>query len=317
MDNNIPSRQDWVFGGVDTYKLHKSDLMKTYINKFLIRTQRMFKYEGLPDTIPQKDLELLLQVNGSAVIAKVNNELYAFRGGLGGVPNAYYLPTIAIVANPALHYNKSLEIDKDCVVILNDSLYQGLMPYIRQNAYLLAECDISFKFATINTRIPAIVKATDDSSLKSASEFFKQIELGDELGVIMDEDFEKQLEVYNYASSGTNVTQLIELKQYILGSFYNELGLQSQFNMKREAINTAESTLNEDVLYPLLDDMLEQRRLGLEKINNMFGTNITVDFDSVWKQLRQQAEIDMSLKEAELTTETSTIEDTEEVQDES
>lgn len=302
----IPSRQDWIFECGTKYAFSKERLIRTYITKFLIRTQRMFSYTGLPDTIPQKDLELLLQVNGSATITKANDgKLYAFRGGLGGTPNPYYLPTISIVTNPALQFNKTLTIDKDCVVMLNDSLYEGLMPIIKQNSYLLAECDITFKFATINTRIPSIIKAVDDTSEKSAKEFFKQIEDGEELGVVMDEDFAKSLDVYNYASSGTNVSQIIELKQYIIGSFYNELGLQSPFNMKREAINSAEATLNEDVLYPLIDDMLEQRKQGVDKINAMYGTNISVELDSVWKQLRQQERLDMKIKEAEIDSKSS------------
>ena len=100
-------------------------------------------------------------------------------------------------------------------------------------------------------------------------------------------NFFKKLETIDYAK-GSDIKSLIELKQYILGTFYQELGIQSQFNMKREAINEAEAALSEDILYPLIDDMLVQRQIGLEKVNKMYGTNITVELSSVWKQLREQ-----------------------------
>ena len=58
--------------------------------------------------------------------------------------------------------------------------------------------------------------------------------------------------------------------------------------MKREALNSAESALNDDILYPLIDEMLEQRQKGIEKINELYGTNISVELSSVWKQLREQ-----------------------------
>ena len=66
-------------------------------------------------------------------------------------------------------------------------------------------------------------------------------------------------------------------------SLYNELGLQSNYNMKRESINSGESQLNEDMLHPLIDDMLRERQIALEKVNAMFGTNITVEFNSAWE----------------------------------
>ena len=58
--------------------------------------------------------------------------------------------------------------------------------------------------------------------------------------------------------------------------------------MKREAVNTSEAQLNNDSLLPLIDDMLRQRQIGVEKINKMFGTNITVSLASSWED-RQEA----------------------------
>lgn len=297
--NRVPERNNWIFGE-DDISLNKDELKRLYISKILIRTQRMFSYKNLPKTIPEKDLELLLQVNGSATIAKVDGKLYAFRASLGGVPNPYYLPTVAIIANPALKYNAQLEIDKDCVVILNDALYLGLMPSIKHVSSLLAECDISFKFAAVNIRIPAIIDAPNDTAKAEAEKFLQQIESGEKLGVIADDAFVDGLNVYNYANSNTSITHLIELKQYILGTFYQEIGIQSPFNMKREAINEAEAALSQDILYPLIDEMLEQRKIGLDKINAMFGTNISVELSSVWKQLRKQQDLAFKVEESEI-----------------
>ena len=53
--------------------------------------------------------------------------------------------------------------------------------------------------------------------------------------------------------------------------------------MKREGINSYESQLNDDMLFPTVDDMLERRKEGIEKVNKMYGTNITVELNSSWK----------------------------------
>ena len=286
--DKVPNRSNWSFD-VCGQDLSLDKLSEYYIKDTLIRTQKMFNYSNLPKTIPKEQLELLLQRNGYAVITKVNGELYAFYGGLGGEPNEYYLPTIATVANPALKFSKSMVIDKECVVIKNDVMFMGLMPLIQSTSYLLAQADISFKYALINGRMKAIVTAPNDEVKASLDEMFKQIEKGSSLKVVVDDDLMNELKVSPYGTNDNGI-DIIELKQYIIGSFYQKLGIQSNFNMKREALNSAESALNDDILYPLIDEMLEERQKGVEKINELYGTNISVELSSVWKQLRDQEE---------------------------
>ena len=286
--DKVPNRSNWSFD-VCSQDLSLDKLSEYYIKDTLIRTQKMFNYSNLPKTIPKEQLELLLQRNGYAVITKVNGELYAFYGGLGGEPNEYYLPTIATVANPALKFSKSMVIDKECVVIKNDVMFMGLMPLIQSTSYLLAQADISFKYALINGRMKAIVTAPNDEVKASLDEMFKQIEKGSSLKVVVDDDLMNELKVSPYGTNDNGI-DIIELKQYIIGSFYQKLGIQSNFNMKREALNSAESALNDDILYPLIDEMLEERQKGVEKINELYGTNISVELSSVWKQLRDQEE---------------------------
>ena len=286
--DKVPNRSNWSFD-VCGQDLSLDKLTEYYIKDTLIRTQKMFNYNNLPKTIPKEQLELLLQRNGYAVITKVNGDLYAFYCGLGGEPNEYYLPTIATVANPALKFSKSMIIDKECALIKNDVMFMGLMPLIQSTSYLLAQADISFKYALINGRMKAIVTAPNDETKASLDEMFRQIEKGSSLKVVVDDDLMNELKVSPYGSNDNGI-DIIELKQYIIGSFYQKLGIQSNFNMKREALNSAESALNDDILYPLIDEMLEQRQKGVEKINELYGTNISVELSSVWKQLRDQEE---------------------------
>lgn len=301
--HKVKKRNHWLFNDSSEIDFSKSELKRMYISRMLNITQEMFVYNNLPETIPKKDLELILQVTGCVTIAKVNDKLYAFRGALGGEPNAYYLPTISVVANPYLKFNKSLVIDEDCVVILNDSLYEGLMSIIELNASLLAECDISFKFGAINSRIPSIVTAPDDITKESAELYFDNIVKGDKIGVILSEEFYEKLRTNEFNKNGKSLIELIELKQYILGSFYQSLGIKTIFNMKRESLNEAEANINDDVLHPLIDQMLEQRKLGIERVNKMFNTNIEVELSSIWKKLKEREELSMDVMKSEIDLE--------------
>lgn len=263
--------------------------VRNYVGYMLNRTQRIFEYKGLPDTVPQRMLEFLLQVNGYACFCKVEGDLYAFYGGLGGKPDAYYRPTICVVANPYLKFNKTLQIDKDCVIMRNDSLLYGLLPLFQRYATAMAENDISFRLSSINTRIEFLLSAPDDATRKAAEKFLKDIEEG-KLGVIASNEFLEGIKAQEVGRSMRTFTDLIEYQQYLKASWFNEIGLNANYNMKREKLSMTESQMNNDALLPLVEDMLEQRRAALEKINEMFDMDISVDFASSWEKLLEEME---------------------------
>lgn len=263
----------------------KESCINYYVRYVLNRLQGLFAYDGLPESIPARSLELLLQVNGSATIADVNGSLYAFRAGLGGEPDAYYMPTIAVVANPALKLNKNYTIDDDCIVIPNDSTYTGLMPLLRRYCTSLVENDITMNLADMMMRMTSIITANDDATKYAAEKYIKDIVDG-KLAVLKSSKFidENSLQTQPYAATGqgNQVTQLIEYEQYLKASMLNELGIQMNWNTKRETINGEEAGMNNQALLPLIYDMYEQRRLGVEKVNDMFGTSISVKFGYPW-----------------------------------
>lgn len=261
----------------------KEELTTNQILYMLNRSNEIFKYENLPKTIPKRNLELITQITGFSCWTKVNGELYVFWGGLGGEPNEYYEPTICTVANPYLKFSKNLKIDKDCVIMRNDANFVGLMPMFKRYSTLLTENTISMRLADINARTEYLLSADNENSKESAEEYLKKIIDGD-LGVIGD-----QAVIFNGTKTqaknfGANtITQLIEMEQYLKGSWYNEIGIDANFNMKREALNTSETSQVKNSLNTLLLNMLECRQDAVEKINNMFGTNIKVDFSPEWK----------------------------------
>ena len=84
-----------------------------------------------------------------------------------------------------------------------------------------------------------------------------------------------------------------------------ELGIQSNYNMKRESLNSSETTMDESVLLPLIDDMLNERKIGLEKVNKMFGTNITVKLSSSWEKIREEIKNELAKQELESSQEST------------
>lgn len=259
----------------------KTKNINTYVFNYLNKTNSMFKYHNLPKTIPADTLESFLQRNGYVCIAKYENTLYAFVGGLGGELDVYYQPTICTVANPALNINKDFVIDKDCIIMKNDTNLQGLLPIILRYSSMLVENDISMVLATYNTRIQKIVSASDDNTIASAKEYLSQIVSGKQ-GIIADNAFLKSLDVKDSSTDNKIIEELIKQNQYLKSSMLNEIGLQANTNLKKERLVSAEIESNSESLYPIVDDMLKCRKNALEKVNKMFGTNIEVEFNSSW-----------------------------------
>ena len=277
-----------VNGKILEYVTDKRRSAQSYINYMLIRLQKMFKYENLPDTIPREMLECFLLQSGSCFITKVEGNLYAFQGTMGGEPDPYYRPTLYIVANPALRFNKTLDLWKDGVLMRNDSLWLGLFPLMARYATMLSENLVTIRSADVLLRVVAMLTAPDDKTRTAAELYLRKLEKG-EFGVIGENRFFDGVKLQSPPSNnGSYLTQFIELQQYFKASFYNEIGLNANYNMKREAIMEGESSLNEDSLLPLCDEMLRCRKEDVDRVNAMYGTNISVNFDSAWLQNEQE-----------------------------
>lgn len=305
MAKNLTPGQPYVYTGVYGLATNpvdindKEDAVKLYVTQALCRTQSMFKYKGLPDTIPQRSLELYIQTGGSACIAKVNDELYAFFGTFGGEPDVYYMPRSYIVANPALNFSKEFRIHEDCVVIPNDAMYMGLMPIFRRYSTLLAENDVTLNMTDINIRIVSLLTGNTDRDIASAQQYIEDVKAG-KIGIAMSTPFMEGLKTQPYGEiSGKILTQLIELQQYYKASMFNDIGLNSNYNMKRETIVSAEIELNADALFPFVDNMLYCRQHALKEVNEMFGTDISVELASSWEDLSNSREVQDILEEAE------------------
>lgn len=294
--------------------------VQTYVKYMVNRSLAMFQYHDLPDTIPQEELEKMLQCGGLAVWYKHNNVLYVFNANLGGEGDVYNRPTKAIISNPYLKLNKECIIDEDCVLMLNDSLAVGLIPMYQKYCTIINETDISLILGTVNKRIQILLSANDDNTVASAKQFIKNIEDG-KLGVIAESKLFDSLKTNSVSTSQTNGLQEVwELQQFLKASMYNEIGLNANWNNKREKLNSSEVEMNTDNLYPLVDNMLDCRRKALEKVNEMFGTNITVEFNSSWDyrifngESIHNVETEINMNELDTTSETEnepTIEQTE------
>lgn len=290
---------------------NKDKSVNGYIRKMLAITQAMFVYKGLPETLPQSNLENLLQTNGNVFVTEVDGKMYAFTGGLGGTPSAYNEATEYIVSNASLNLNKSYKIDVDGVLIKNDSGANSLLPIFGKYGVLCSDTLLSLNTCSVLSRITMLISASDDKTKQSADDFVNKIIQGD-FSVIGENAFFKGVNLQSISTQSANqITQLIELLQYFRASAFNEIGLNANYNLKRERLNTSEVQMNVDALNPYVDNMLQERKKAVEKINAMFGTAISVELGSSWAIRKEENKTETETEVTETETETETDTETE------
>lgn len=269
----------------------------TYFKLLTNKCLSLFKWENLPETVDERFLMTQLILNGKVCWFNHQGRIYALNGAPGGEPNVYYEPQTFIVANPIIG-SKTLTIrNKDgsesidgldgVLMALTDIDYEltpaahgGLYGLIYQTAGLLADNISSLNIAQINGRATVAFTADTEALAESAEEVLKDIYSGKPYRVLS-EDILNKITATPLSNSGENNTimTLIEAHQYILASFYNEIGIAGQWNMKRERVNTAETELMTGSLDVSVYNMIKNLKDAVEKINELFGTDIKVELN--------------------------------------
>lgn len=292
---------------------NKEETVRNFAAYMLARTARLEEIHGLPETMPEREIIKLLQTQGYFVTPAPDafpdklepGELYGMTGGLGAKLDAYYFPTICTIANPHIGQRGfSAEVvfedDKEGVLVKHDSYLRGLLPIFNRYATLMAEVDISMVSAIILSRVEVAMAAPDDRTKKSAELFIEKLIKGD-ISVIDSNDFMDGVRGVPLMAGGNTITQLIEAKQYLKAGCFNEIGLNANYNMKRESINSVEAQIDDDALLPLVDDIIYTQQRDFERFNRRFGTNIEVDRASAWRnrEAMAAAEVEQAENEAE------------------
>ena len=293
----------------ERYVKDKKVSARAYYRYLLTRLLRMFQYKNLPDTIPHEILDRYLFKFGIACITEVDGKLYCFSGNLGGPQDVYYRPTEFIISNPHIKtadgqlFTANIPvftdftstplgqptsetgdepIRQDGVLLRNDTEWLGLHPLLSRYAYLMAENTLTLRTADVMLRVIALITAKTDKEQASAIEYIKSLEKG-ELSIMGESPFFEGINLQSPPSqNGSYLTQFIEYQQYLKGSFFGDIGLSANYNMKREAIGKGESTLDQDALLPLAENMLKCRQEDLAKVNSMYNLDISVQFSSSW-----------------------------------
>lgn len=295
-------------GSLKDYNRDREAIFQQFADYLFTRVCGMFEWKNLPETLDPEMMEKCLLRFGYAIVTKVPEEykgggIYCLPGSYGGELNASLLPTTCVVDSTYLRYSKSgLEIGKDCVWVRNDPLALGLTNLLAYYCSQLADFGITMRLQAVNMRVQNILHANDDTALEDAKAFLRDLQEG-KLGVVGGESLDDllQFDTKEFGSRGQqSVKDTIEAMQWLIARFFIEIGLNDNYNMKREAVNSSETEANADTLFPLVDQWLEYRKKGAEEINRLYGCDCSVDFKGAWKKAKEDAERKEELEKAQI-----------------
>lgn len=240
-------------------------------------------------------------LDGAICITDFNEKLYACIGNRGGEPDEYYVPTIFTIANPILG-SKQVKIGKTGVVIYNTKVDQfmftgstpifetGLYDLISQTAALLADNIISINCCQINARVTTFFTADSEAQAVAGEAILKKQYAGKPFQILRSNILEKiNVNPVNSSAQGQNITELVELHNYIIANFFQSIGIKSNNIMKRERLIRDEIESQDDFLQVSVLEILSSWQAGLDEVNELYRTSITVELNPVLiSELMQQ-----------------------------
>ena len=238
-----------------------------------------FLWEGLPDYIPNAFIERNLIWHGRVVAFEDElEELQVFPFIDSGIYNAYALPTTV----QGISYNGYLSrnlTDSDSVIIWDDiahsTPYNDLQQFADRMYNAERACDVNVN----SLKTPVILRVADEGQRLTTRNFASAV-AGNVEYITVSGAYDSNS--YGWLTPNVPVLfpQLQEYKRQIFSEALGYLGIETNMNAKVERQLTGEINMNLGYIEMRRNMRLSSRQLAADQINDMFGTNISVRFNS-------------------------------------
>lgn len=251
-----------------------------------------FKWEGLPENIPQEFLEGYLISNGTCGLFKKGSDYWAIMGGYCGEIKSYlpseYTGALAGVGS----FNG--KVGKDVAVCWNNMTRTPDL-LLMKFANTFAELDISEKINIIFTRLMRIPKVKDQKEKEAIISSINAIVNGKydaiisnniyDISDLLDKGFTKD-DNYLDLTDVNKIDKIQYLNQAMDNNwknFWRLYGQRMQVSSKMAQLTEDELHSNDNVNMILTLQSLEMRERFCEEANKIFGLNLSVKLSECWE----------------------------------
>lgn len=244
-------------------------------NQLLEYMMQLFTWHGLPDSIPAHEPDLYLFMWGRCAFNKdrKKNELIAVIPEMSG-PTNYFDEFTNYTWSTPIQGGRQYK-DVNGIIVSNTGLHNSSFPLIHSTAAKLAHLDTTIICAAVNQRDTVAVTAINQKFANDAKQYQRQKYNGVP-SFVVDKGF-TTLEFRDMkTNSMINIREYCDTEQLILTEFWETIGVNKTVE-KRERLITAEADSNSQLLKLNIRNMYNSRVAGVKKVNEMFGTNISVE----------------------------------------
>ena len=248
-----------------------------YLNRLTEICLNLFKWKNLPPSIDKRFLELCLFQEG--YILYFNDEIMGnivLQCTFGGKLDIYRNPIRRNAYSPANYYRTLF--DSNSVIIYNNYLRTPSFNTVELFARRLYECERAEDVNIKNQKTPRIITSTEQQRLTMLN-LFKEYS-GNVPFIYGDKNLDLD-GIQSIDISAPFVADKINVhKHNIMNEFLTWCGIENANADKKERLVANEVGANSGAVEMGRNTMLNARKDACKQINEMFKTNIDVEFNS-------------------------------------
>lgn len=258
----------------DTMEYKSSEAYTHYLIRLMLMCTSLFKWEGLPNNIPERYIEKVLFYNGDiAFVDDENTGLCALKCEQYDKLNLYDESTSWMCYSDN-GYIKDYKTE-DIEIIRNNKFSYPTRYLIEYHIKKLFNLDLTIDKNLWYQRNMAIIKSTDETRLTTKN----IVEQYDKNAYIVyghkDLDLKDNIDNLNF-NIPLIADKLEEIKDKKWNELINMLGINSANTTKKERLITDEANANNQLIDLDADVMLAEREEAVERINKRWNLNIKV-----------------------------------------
>ena len=254
---------------------------KTLYDKYKMLAMSAFKWDGLPDGIDEKYIERYLFNCGKAIFFKDDKMSYmCLEAQESGIFNVYQEPLkwLAVGCGYSKQYNRD-----DCVIIDNNKLRLSTHDFVMFYVNKLAEAERTMDVNVKSVKTPYVI-ACDDKDDLTFKQIFSKID-GNTPAIYADRGLNLDAITVLKTDAKFLCNELMDYKKSVENELLTFLGYNNLAVDKKERVNLSEANSNNELTQSFAELQLESRKQACERINEMYGLNVTVERREVIKDV--------------------------------
>ena len=246
-----------------------------YYYRLTLIARSVFKWNNLPNGIDEKWIEKFLYNNGECVFFKDKERGFMVcQAADSNVVNCYDEPT-EVMPYGIGYTGESLKTGEECVLIRNNDLATPTHYTIQLFAMRLANIERTIDVNINAQKTPILIGCSEKQRL-SLKKIYQQYS-GNEPVIFASKDIDvNSLNVLRTEAPAVFDKLRVERKN-VWNDAMTFLGINNANQDKKERLVESEVSANDDQIEASANVMLKTRQEACKRINELFGTNISVE----------------------------------------